>query len=164
MNDNSKLRSFLSDPGLFDLLREFEDYYPSSAWPTQFEISVMEVDQIKESKERTLITHVLEESESEYDFDRFRGESNDEDVAEVQNRKASSSATTVASLQMIVAPAMPAVTPSVKTISYNTSWRTIGKANSQNVLASPKVKASKVAKSLQPVMDDDFMMLRTLIL
>ncbi|GBP76361.1 hypothetical protein EVAR_53005_1 [Eumeta japonica] len=58
MYDNNKLRSFLTDRGLLDLLRKFEDYCASSASPSQSETSVMEVDQTKEPKKRASDTCV----------------------------------------------------------------------------------------------------------
>ncbi|GBP47704.1 hypothetical protein EVAR_14235_1 [Eumeta japonica] len=59
--------------------------------------------------------------------------------------KTSSSATTVAPVLTAATPEMPAVIPSVKATSYTTSWRTAGKTNSYDTLASSKAKASKAA-------------------
>ncbi|GBP76360.1 hypothetical protein EVAR_53004_1 [Eumeta japonica] len=63
--------------------------------------------------------------------------------------KTSSSASKVAPLQMATAPALPAVTPSVKDTYYSTPWYTVVKLNSQDARASQNAKASKPAKSSQ---------------
>ncbi|GBP87899.1 hypothetical protein EVAR_66378_1 [Eumeta japonica] len=79
MNDSNKLRSFLSDRGLLNFLREFEDHCVSPASSSQSETFVMEVHQRKELKKRASDTRVSEKSESgsESDLDSFSDESNE---------------------------------------------------------------------------------------
>ncbi|GBP52255.1 hypothetical protein EVAR_83116_1 [Eumeta japonica] len=123
MNDNNKLRSFQTDRGLLDLLREFEDYCAFPALPSQSETSVMEVDQTKESKKRASDTR--------------------------KKPKALSSAIKVAPLLTAAAPATTSITLSVKEIYYSTLWCTVRNSNSQDAPASQNAKNSKPANSSQ---------------
>ncbi|GBP69450.1 hypothetical protein EVAR_48807_1 [Eumeta japonica] len=111
----------------------------------------MEVDRMKECKKRAPVTRVLEALESEFDFDTFSDECNDEDLTEVQNRKA------------------PVIFGYYCRLSFDARCRryahchTIGQRDllhdflayrwedkPQDAPASPKAKASKAANSSQP--------------